>query len=677
MIALSLPLVPLVASALLLLLRGHPRGLAPVGVSALLGTLALGGWAAATEPTMVWDWSPAIRTGLAVEGFSRVMVLLVPAIAVPIFVYAAATEKEGRLRLLTLLLAFTGAMLLLVCAIDFLMLLTAWELVGATSWALIGHGWREGDNARSAAQAFVTTRVGDLGLYVAGGALFAATGGFALADVGRASGWELNLIAAGVLFAAAAKSAQLPFSPWLFSAMAGPTPVSALLHSATLVAAGAYLLIRVAPQLDAVGWFTPAVAATGLATAIAGGIVASIQPHAKRALAGSTSAQYGLMFVAVGASSTAAAGVHLVTHAAFKSLLFLGAGVAIHASGTQSLAGMRLGRALPLIAVLSGVGALALAAVPPFGGAWSKEEIVAAGVHASPWLGAGVFVAGFLSAFYAARYQVLAFGSGTPFTSDDGSTRPETLRHHPNAWEVGSLAVLAAATLGLSLLWLPGVDGLVEDATGGALFRSTPWELAVSVATIVLALGTVWLFARQRRLGTLRLPGGVQEAAADWLGLPAATRLFVVTPVMTLSRLLARFDDLVVDAGTRGVGHSVAALSRLLARFDDFVVDAGVRGVGHVAEAASRLFSIRVEWTFDGVVHAVATTTLQAALGSRTTDEAGIDGTVEGTARAVGSLGAQSRRLQTGLVHHYYVVLASGLAASIAVLTLLGLAAQS
>ena len=651
MIALSLPLAPLVASALLLLLRGHPRGLAPVGVFALLGTLALGGWAAATEPTMVWDWSPAIRTGLAVEGFSRVMVLLVPAIAVPIFVYAAATEKEGRLRLLTLLLAFTGAMLLLVCAIDFLMLLTAWELVGATSWALIGHGWRDSDNARSAAQAFVTTRVGDLGLYVAGGALFAVTGGFALADVGRASGWELNLIAAGVLFAAAAKSAQMPFSPWLFSAMAGPTPVSALLHSATMVAAGAYLLIRVAPQLDAVGWFTPAVAATGLATAIAGGIVASIQPHAKRALAGSTSAQYGLMFVAVGASSTAAAGVHLVTHAAFKSLLFLGAGVAIHASGTQSLAGMRLGRALPRIAVLSGVGALALAAVPPFGGAWSKEEIVAAGVHASPWLGAGVFVAGFLSAFYAARYQVLAFGSGTPLTGDGGSTRPETLRHHPNAWEVGSLAVLAAATLGLSLLWLPGVDGLVEQATGGALFRSTPWELPVSLAMIVLALGTVWLFARQRRLGTLGLPGGVQEAAADWLGLPAATRLLVVTPVITLSRLLARFDDLVVDAG--------------------------VRGVGHVAEAASRLFSIRVEWTFDGVVHAVATTTLQAALGSRTTDEAGIDGAVEGAARAVGSLGAQSRRLQTGLVHHYYVVLASGLAASIAVLALLGLAAQS
>ncbi|MBA4180556.1 MAG: proton-conducting membrane transporter [Anaerolinea sp.] len=645
--ALLLPLLPLAASGLLLVLRGYPRALAPAGVVALLATLALGGWAAATEPTIGWDWSPAIRTGLAIEGFSRVMVILVPAIATPIFVYAAATEKEGRLRLLALMLAFTGAMLLLVSAADFLMLVTAWELVGATSWALIGHGWRDSGNARSAAQAFVTTRAGDLGLYLAAGALFAATGSFALNSAGRADGWELNLIAAGVLVAAAAKSAQVPFSPWLFSAMAGPTPVSALLHSATLVAGGAYLLIRVAPQLDAVDWFTPAVAATGLATAIAGGTVAGIQPHAKRALAGSTSAQYGLMFVAVGASSTAAAGAHLVTHAAFKSLLFLGAGVAIHASGTHNLAGMRLGRVLPRVAALSAVGALALAAFPPLGGAWTKEEIVAAGVHASPWLGAGVFVAGFLSAFYAARYQILAYGPGVASRGDGGAMNPEALHHRPGGWEVGSLAVLAGATLGLSLLWLPGAAALVEDAAGGELFPSAPWELAVSVAAIVLALGSVWLLARQRRLGTLGLPGGLQEAAADWLGLPTITRLLVVTPVITLSRLLARFDDLVVDAG--------------------------VRAVGRLARTVSKLLSLRVEWTFDGAVRAVAAATMQAALGSRTTDEAGIDGAVEGTARAVGTAGEQSRRLQTGLAHHYYVVLAAGLAASVAALALLGL----
>lgn len=651
MIGLALPLVPLAASGLLLALRRRPGALAPVAVVALLATLALGGWAAATEPTLAWDWSPAIRTGLKVDGFSRVMVLLVPVIAIPIVVYAVATEEEGRLRLLALMLAFTGAMLLLVSAADFLTLLVAWELVGAASWALIGHGWQDAENPRAAAQAFVTTRVGDLGLYIAAGMLFAATGGFALADLSSVNGWRQDAIAAGVLLAAAAKSAQVPFSPWLFSAMAGPTPVSALLHSATLVAAGAYLLIRVAPDLEAVTWFAPAVGAVGLVTALSGGVVASVQRHAKRALAGSTSAQYGLMFVAIGASSTAAAGAHLVTHAAFKSLLFLGAGVAIHAAGTSSLAGMRLGRALPRVATLSAVGALALAAVPPLGGAWSKEEIVAAAVHASPWLGAGVLVAGFLSALYAARYQVLAFGPPDRAGSKSGGAIPGTLHHRPGGREVGSLAILAGITLVLSLLWLPGADRFVEDAVGGRLPPSATWELGASVATIAAAFGSAWLLARRDRLAGFGLPPGLQEAAGDWLGLPTAARRLVVDPIVSLSRLLARFDDRVVDAG--------------------------VRAVGRLAAAVSRLSSVRLEWSFDGAVRAVAAVTMRAAFGSRVTDEAAIDGAVEESARAVGVAGERSRGLQSGLAHHYYVILVAGLAASIALLALLAVAGWS
>ena len=647
MIALLLPLVPLAASVLLLCLGGRPRALAPIAVGALLVTLALGGWAAATQPSLTWDWSTTIRTGLAVEGFSRVMVLLVPAIAAPIVAYAAVTEEEGRLRLLALMLAFTGAMLLLVSATDFLMLLIAWELVGAASWALIGHGWRDAENARAAAQAFVTTRVGDLGLYLAAGGLFAGTGSFDFAALGDAGGWQKEVIAAGVLLAAAAKSAQVPFSPWLFSAMAGPTPVSALLHSATLVAAGAYLLIRLSPGLESVSWFTFAVGATGLATALTGGLVASIQGHAKRALAGSTSAQYGLMFVAIAASSPAAAGAQLITHAAFKSLLFLGAGVAIHASGSASLAGMRLGRALPRVAALSAVGALALAAVPPLGAAWSKDEIVAAAMHASPWLGAGVLAAGFLSAFYAARYQLLAFGPDRAVARRPVGATPRTLHHRPGGWEAGSLAVLACLTIALSLLWLPGAGARVEDVAGGELPAATLWELSASLGMIALALGLTWLLWRRSALAGLALPTGLQAAAGDWLGLPSATRLFVVNPIIRLSHLLARFDDRVVDAG--------------------------VRAVGLLASGVSRLLAIRMEWTFDGAVRAVTATTMQAALGSRVTDEVLIDRTVEGSARAVGIAGEHSRRMQTGLAHHYYVILVTGLAASVAALALLAL----
>src|SRR5690606_3093805 len=189
------------------------------------------------------------------------------------------------------------------------------------------------------------------------GMTFAATGRLGYDDLAAVDGARQDALAAGLLLAVAAKSAQLPFSPWLFSAMAGPTPVSALLHSATLVSAGAYLLIRVAPALEAVGWFLPAIAGIGMATALAGGAIAVLQSQAKRALAASTSAQHGLMFVAIGAGSTAAAGAQLVTHAAFKSLLFLGAGVAIHTAGNGDLGGMGLGRVLPRIARLSLVGA--------------------------------------------------------------------------------------------------------------------------------------------------------------------------------------------------------------------------------------------------------------------------------------------------------------------------------
>lgn len=641
MIALALPLLPVSGAALLLALHARPRLLGPVAVSVLLLTLGLGLWAAAEEPAFDWEWSPAIRAELSVEGFSRVMAVLVPLIATPIVAYAAATEKEGRLRLLAFMLAFVGAMLLLVSAADFLTLLIAWELVGACSWALIGHGWRDPETAESARQAFITTRFGDLGLYFAAGLLFAERGSFTFTGLAGLDRPLLDAIAAGILLAAVAKSAQLPFSPWLFAAMAGPTPVSALLHSATLVAAGAYLLIRLSPMLEDAAWFLPAVAGVGLTTALAGGVVATVQTHAKRVLAGSTSAQYGLMFIAIGASSTAAAGAHLVTHAAFKSLLFLGAGVAIHATNSSELRSMRLGRVLPLIAALSLVGVLALAAVPPIGGAWTKEQIVAAAADSSIWLGAATLAAGFLSAVYASRFWLLVWSSdrGGGEDSLDGE-RP--LAHTPGRTETASMAALTAATLLLSALWLPGAKGLVEDASRGELFEGGAWEFFAAIALVVAAAALAWMMLRRGLLLSLGLPGRLQASAGDWLGLPTAARLLVVDPVL--------------------------ALSGFLARFDNRVVDAGVRLAAAVAAAFSRLFSLRGEWTIDGVVMIIERMTMFGAQGSRLADEAGIDGAVEGGARGTGALGELSRKLQTGLAHHYYVLLAIGLAAIVGLL---------
>ncbi|MEX1173292.1 MAG: proton-conducting transporter membrane subunit [Chloroflexota bacterium] len=625
MSVLILPLLPLIAAALVWLTRRRPAFAGPMAVGSLVASILLGLWAAATGPVLEIVWSPAIQLSLRVDGFARVMVVLVPFIAAPIVAYAAVTEPAGRARLLALMLAFVAAMTVLVVAADFVTLLIGWELVGATSWALIGHGWRDRANVEAGTQAFLTTRLGDLGLYLAAGATFAATGSFAFAGLAQAATPWREIVAGGVLLAAAAKSAQVPFSPWLFAAMAGPTPVSALLHSATMVAAGAYLLIRLAPSLDAVAWFLPAIVIVGLVTALGGGIVAMAQTHMKRALAASTSAQYGLMFIAVGAGSTAAAGAQLVTHAAFKSLLFLAAGVAIHATGSQLLGGRRLGRALPFVAVATGVGALALAGLPPLGGAWSKEAIVAAAVETSATLGVATLVAGFLGALYVGRFQLLAFGTG----GLAGRIRRPTLT------QVAALAVLAVTTVALAILWMPGLSDVVEGLTDGELAAGSAWEFVVAVGLLVAAGFVLVLLDRRGRLSDLGLRPSIQVAVGDWWSLPRATSALVVAPTLRLSVALGRADDRVIDAGVRAAARMAQFVSSLMAR--------------------------RVEFSIDGVVGASAAATMITAAASRRFDDAGVDGAVEATGSGVGLAGHQSRRLQTGLTHHYFVIVAVGL----------------
>ena len=619
---------------------------------------------ARAEPELAWRWSDTLELSVAVDGFGRIMVVLIPVVAAPVLAYAAATVAEGRTRLLALMLGFVAAMELLVVASDLLTLLIAWELIGAFSWALIGHGWRERSNSVAAAQAFITTRIGDLGLYVAAGMTFAATGGLGYDDLATVDGARRDALAAGLLLAVAAKSAQLPFSPWLFSAMAGPTPVSALLHSATLVSAGAYLLIRVAPALEPTGWFLPAVAGLGMATALAGGVTAALQWQAKRVLAASTSAQYGLMFVAVGAGSTAAAGAQLVTHAVFKSLLFLCAGVAIHAARSGDLGDMRLGRVVPRVARLSLVGAAALAAIPPLGGAWSKQEIGAAAAHSSTWLLVGVLVAGALSVTYALRYHLLAFGRDPT----DDNRIGHRLDAQPTTLERWSLGVLAAITVALSVLWLPGSGEVLERATGGELYAAPLWELVLTLAVTAAVTASVFWAWRTGRLNASAPAGALGAAAADWYGLARLSRVTVVNPTLALSRGLARFDDRVVDAGVRGAEQLTRTLSRLAWRRAEWSLDALIHGLAGAVGLGARGTRVADERSIDGAVRALAALTIKGADASRTADDRVVDGAVEGSAWLVGVGGHASRKLQTGQAHHYYAIVAMGLVVATAVL---------
>lgn len=612
---------------------GRPLGVTVGSVVALVLPLAV---AAAVRPaatTLVWGGGLTLE--LSAAGVAGVLAVLVPFVAAPVIVFAGYHEDEdGAPRLLGLMAAFVGSMQLLVLAADLLGLLIAWELVGALSWSLIGVRWRDMDNPRRAAHAFNATRLGGIGLVLAAGAAFAGTGSLSYAALGELPGPLLDVVAGGVLVAAAAKSAQLPFAPWLYSAMAGPTPVSALLHSATMVAAGAYALIRLEPVLAATGWFGPATLVVGLATALAGGVTAAVEDHGKRALAASTSSQYGLMFVAVGAGAPAAAAAHLVAHALFKALLFLGMGVGIHAVGDPDIHRMRLGRALPRVAGAFAVGSLALAAVPPLGGAWTKDAVVAAGFHASAWVGGLTLVAGFLSAIYATRLFLLAFGRRDAPRPVDGRL------HAPAAVETAVLWVFGLASVLLGLLWLPGGAGAVRRLTGFEVPEAALWELVVAVALVAAAAG--WVTAQVRRTGVavFGLRQSVRHRIAGWYGLSEATRVVVVDPFLLLCRRLGQVDDVAVNGAVGAVAGAARRASALLSRWAELGVD--------------------------GVVRLIAGGTGLASRTSARADDRRVDGAVEGLAASVGEAGRRARLLQTGLAHQYYLLMAIGVVVLVA-----------
>ncbi len=642
------PLLP-VFGALLLGLTGLARGdgrggrapLAVLSTGTMVATAALAGLAGVHGWTGRLLW--AADLGLSLDyayGTSPVVpifAVLVPLVAAPVVAYAAYHEEaRGLRRLLVLLTFFAGAMELVAGAADLLTLVVGWEVIGACSALLVAHGWWERGKARAGAVVFLTTRAGDLGMFLAVVAAFAGAGSLRYGALPGLTGLPLHLVAAGLLAAAAAKSAQLPFAPWLFAAMEGPVTVSTLLHAATMVAAGAFLLIRLEPVLGGVAWFGPAAMAVGVTTALAGGLVALLQPHAKRLLAGSTSAHYGLMFVAVGAGYPAVAVLHLVAHALAKAPLFLASGVAHGCTGSYRLPGMKLGRALPGVAIASALPAAALAGVPPLGAAWTKEEVVTAAGHASPWLAVAVSIAGGLSAAYMARFWFQAFGRGGAGCGEGESGRP------PRTAERGALYLLAAATALLSLLWAAPVAQRVAEALAGIVPSSEAWELAASLLLVTVGVAIGWAVARFRP----RLGEAGAAPAADWLGLPALARLVIARPAQRCADLLARFDDGVLDRAVWLLPGVARDSARLLARFDDAVVDGTV---WWAADAAARL-----------------------AVAGKRGAEVLIDGAPEGLSRLVGRAGSWARRLQTGLAHQYYRLIMVGLGILLVLLILGG-----
>lgn len=630
-LALALVVLLPAASGISLCLAG-PRARAaaiPVSLTTATVTAALAVVVTFTRPALEIPFIAGAPLGLAVDGLSALLLPAVAIVTLLVLIFAAAEGTESPGRFHGLMLIFAAAVVVTVTATTLPALLFAWEIMGAMSWALIGFHWRDDRRVQAGLVAFTMTRAGDLGLYLAAGAALMGGAGLALADLPAASSPWRDVIAAGIIAAALGKAAQLPFSSWLSRAMEGPSTVSALLHSAAMVAMGGYLLLRVAPLLEATVWAGITVAWIGALTALLLGAVAVAQRDLKQLLAASTAAQLGFVVLAAGVGSIAGGAGYLVAHASTKALLFLVAGAWLAALGTKQLSALRgAARRWPLVGVLFTVGALSLAGIAPLS-LWAlKDELLAVALETSPVLYIVGLSAAALSGVYSGKALLIVWGRADDAT-EAGFDDEQPGTGHIGRWERLPLAVLAAGAALLGLLALPQVSERLKAMLGES-GTATPGavELAGS-ALLALAMLALVAVALRRRLPR-------PSWAVNWLGLERAVHLVVVLPTLALSKALAIFDDGILDRGLHRTARAAVASARRLGRLDDTALDAAVSAAAHAgAHAGSR---------------------------AARADIRGIDGAVEGLARQLRRLGTLARRPQTGQIHQYYAQIAIALA---------------
>ncbi|MGK9462130.1 NADH-quinone oxidoreductase subunit 5 family protein [Streptomyces sp. G6] len=567
----------------LLALAGRPADQYAPGVATGTAVAALGLAVAVAfgQPRTEAPLLEGLSAGLAVDGLSGLMVVTVTAVTAAVLLFSVADigPGEARARFFGLMLVFSGAMLTTVTATTLPVLLMAWEVMGATSWALIGYWWRDPERGDAANTAFLTTRAADLGLYLAAGAALASgqAGSLALDELTATTGAWSGLITGGVIAAAFGKSAQLPFSFWLSRAMQGPSPVSALLHSATMVVAGAYLLLRLEPLLSASGWGGPVVAWTGAVTAVVLGLVAVAQTDLKQLLAASTCAQIGFMVLAAGTGAVTGGTLQLIAHAAAKSLAFLVAGAWLTTLGTKALPALRgAARRHRTAGITFSVAALALAGVPPLA-LWAAKDVLLAGALDDT---AALYVIGLAAAVVSAVYSVKALW----FVWQPASTADDRTEPVPYATRL-PLMTLAVACAALTVTSFPPVRDAVERVLGGGRQASPHlWEFALSGALAVAVSALVWL--RGPRL--LTRPGRITAWGSDWLRLENAARTFFVRPVLRLADALAVFDDRVLDRAVEGTARGSVRLAQWTNAQVERFVDGTVGGVAGGARALGR-----------------------------------------------------------------------------------------
>ena len=579
-----LPVVPLVAALSGLVLPLRSKGAAAaLGITGAAGALVVAILLAVRvdEPfETVVEWVQvgdlSVTAGVRLDGAATLVAVAVGVVALAVQVYSVAyLDGDDRYPPYAAQVSlFTAAMLLVVVAGDLILLLVGWEVMGICSYLLIGHDRRLPGAPAAAVKAFVVTRVGDVGFLL----------GIVLLGVNAGSFWITQVLAALpqlpaatvtaaallLLAGVAGKSAQFPLHSWLPDAMAGPTPISALIHAATMVAAGIYVVTRLDPVFTLGDPALVVLGVIAVVTVLLGALAATAQDDIKRVLAWSTVSQIGYMAGALAVGAPAVALFHLLTHAAFKALLFLAAGSVIHAVGSNSMSAMGgLRRRMPVTFWSTTIGLGALVGLPPLAGFWSKDAVLHAASSAQagwlPWLVYGVcIVTVAITAWYAGRLWLRTFF---------GAPRSAQASHaHEPPWPMAVPVVVLAvpsALLGLFAF----ADGFGSLLTPGLPALAAPAELAhvgaetlVPLAALVLGLAVVWaLWRRDRAADPALALGRLRPAFDNAFWFDTAQDRLVVRPVVALARWVSRADQRVVDGAVEGTGQSMTDAGNSLA----------------------------------------------------------------------------------------------------------------
>ena len=537
---------------------------------------------AATAPEFIWlDVTPIFRVpfGLTLDQLSRTMALLVSGVGALIHIYSLGymRDDEGKSRYFAALSLFMFAMLGIVFANNFVMLFVFWELVGFTSYVLIGHWFFRDAAADAANKAFITTRIGDFGFMTGILMIWMTTGSVVFAEIiprmpmfGGHSTF-VAIVALLIFCGAVGKSAQFPLHVWLPDAMEGPTPVSALIHAATMVAAGVYMLVRVAFIIQASQTALLVVAWIGATTAMMAALIATQQNDIKRILAYSTLSQLGYMVMAVGFASNDAAMFHLFTHAFFKALLFLAAGSVIvmlhHEQNIWKMGG--LNRKLPVTFVTFSVGALALIGCPPFSGFFSKDAILALAYERNiPIFAVALFTA-FLTAFYVIRMVVIVFfGNPRSDSAREG-------RESPPVMTLPLIVLAILATLGGFGFFARNFLALPVENEVAALVP------ALAIVALILGGGMAFALYRGRSAEAVNI-----EVLRRKFYFDEFYRWLIYWTQELLARVSAFVDRWIIDAGAVGGASrgtwGIGALLRLI-QVGDLQAYAFLFGLGIVA----------------------------------------------------------------------------------------------